>query len=69
MIVVPAPEVEAHPDIAFLAVGRSGVDGIEFGYRKGVAGLWAYPVDGAFVYMAPTIVRLVSGWSAGELHV
>jgi hypothetical protein len=68
MFIVPAPEAEVREDIAFLMIGRPGWDGIELGYRKGCAGLWAYyPTDCEFVFMAPTIASLVARWSSGEL--
>ena len=41
-LVVPADEVAENAGREFLMVGRPGVDGIEFGYRRGLDGLWAH---------------------------
>jgi hypothetical protein len=69
-VIVSAAEVEERQEIRFLVVGRPGVDGIEFGYRQGRAGLWAYyPIEGEFVLMAPTVAELVEGWLSGKLSV
>ena len=39
-VIVPLAEAYENAEIEFLAVGRSGCGGIDFGYRKGHAGLW-----------------------------
>ena len=70
MLIVPEVEAGERTELEFLVVGRPGVDGIEFGYRKGKRGLWAYyPIDREFVFMAPTLVELVEGWLSGKLSV
>ncbi len=70
MFVVPAPEAKVRHDLAFLVIGRTGCDGTELGYRKGLAGLWAYyPIDDEFEFVAPTIAGMVAGWSSGELSL
>lgn len=68
---VIVPFAEAHEDLEhrFLVVGRSGCDGIDFGYRDGHSGLWAYPIDGGFKLMADTVADLVRGWCSGTLSV
>lgn len=69
---VIAPLAEAYEDrgIGFFAVGRSGCGGIDFGYRKGHAGLWAfYPIDLEFRLMAASVAELVEGWCSGKLAV
>jgi hypothetical protein len=46
LVVVPLSEIYEITESSFLAVGRSGLGGIDFGYRKNLTGLWAfYPVD------------------------
>jgi hypothetical protein len=63
---------EAYIDsvIGFFAVGRSGCGGIDFGYRKGHSGLWAYyPIDREFKYMAASTAELVHEWCSGHLSV
>ena len=54
----------------FLAVGWSGCDGIDFGYRKQHGGLWAYyPGEDYFEPKAPNIPALRKGWSDGSVTV
>lgn len=68
MVVVPCAEVREAD--GFLVVGGPGVDGIAFGYRKGLPGLWAYrAIDRGYVYMAPTVAELVEKWTSGALSV
>lgn len=53
----------------FLVIGSAGVDGIDWGYRLGQSGLWAYPIDGEFVWLAPTAQALLQGWLTGAITV
>ena len=68
---VIVPLCEAYEDVEhqFLVVGHSGCDGIDFGYRNGRSGLWAYPIDGEFKFMVDTVAELVEGWCSGKLSV
>ena len=70
LVIVPLEKAyEVHAS-EFFAVGRSGADGIDFGYRKGHSGLWAfYPVESDFKFMAPTIEVLAQNWCDGKLFV
>jgi hypothetical protein len=69
-VIVPLTEAYEDTDIEFLVVGRSGWGGIDFGYRKGQAGLWCYyPIDREFKFMAGTVAELVDGWCSGRLSV
>lgn len=69
-IVVRLSDVHERKEIAFLSIGRSGGDGIDFGYRKGLAGIWAYyPIEGEFKFMAHSINELVEKWRSGMLSV
>ena len=68
-VVVPLPEAYEDIEHQFLVVGHSGCDGIDFGYRNGHPGLWAYPIDGGFKFMADTVEQLVEGWCSGKLGV
>jgi hypothetical protein len=66
----PAERVVEDTEREFLVVGSAGVDGINWGYRKGHRGLWAfYPIDGEFALLAPTFEQLVDGWLSGRLTV
>jgi hypothetical protein len=54
----------------FLVIGSAGVDGIDWGYRKGLRGLWAYyPIDSEFVLLTDTFAELVERWLSGRLTV
>ena len=68
-VIDPYAEVYEDVDHQFLVVGHSGGDGIDFGYRNGHTGLWAYPIDGEFKFMADTVAELVEGWCSGRLSV
>jgi hypothetical protein len=70
LVIVPLTDAYENKDAGFFAVGRSGCNGIDFGYRTGQAGLWAYyPITREFKFMSPTVARLVEGWCSGELSV
>ena len=51
-------------------IGRPGVDGIEWGYRRGLRGLWAhYPIENRFVHLASTAQELRDGYASGRITV
>jgi len=69
-LILPAAEVAERPDIQFLVIGRPGVDGIEFGYRLGHDGIWAYrPIENTFLFLAPTVAAFLEGWRLHEITV
>ena len=69
-VIVPLREGREDPDAAFLAVGGAGVDGIGFGYRRGMAGVWAfYPIGREWKLMAASLAELVEGYCSGSLRV
>jgi hypothetical protein len=69
-VVAPLSEAYENAEIGFFAVGRSGWGGIDFGYRLGERGLWAYyPITREFKFIAATVAELVDGYLAGKLHV
>ena len=74
----PADRVYEDVERQFLRIGSAGVDGVDWGYRRGQPGLWAYPnhnipvgperrVDGEFVWLAPTAKALLQGWLTGAI--
>lgn len=66
----PADRVVEDPGRQFLIIGGPGVDGIDWGYRKGRRGLWAYyPIGRRYVLLAPTFAELADGWLSGRLTV
>jgi hypothetical protein len=70
MLVVPRSAIVEHPKMRFLEVGRAGADGILFGYRCNLPGIWSYyPVEQQFARVANSIDELVVGWLAGEISV
>jgi hypothetical protein len=70
VVIVPAEEVKELADVNFLAVGRAGADGIRFGYRLGMPGLWAfYPIEQELVLVAASVSELVQKWVDGPLNL
>jgi hypothetical protein len=65
----PSDQIHEDPDLGFLVIGGPGVDGISWGYRPGQSGVWAYPIEGRFVWLAPTACDLLQGWLAGTITV
>jgi hypothetical protein len=62
--------VREDPSRDFLIVGRPGVDGIEWGYRRGYVGTWAhYPVARDFRLLADSISALRDGYTSGRVKV
>lgn len=69
-VIVSQSKSYEEQEAAFYAVGRSGAGGIDFGYRKGHKGLWAfYPIERRFKYMAATLEELAHEWCSGRLSV
>lgn len=69
-VIVAADQIVERSELEFLVIGRPGCDGIEFGYRMGRDGLWAYyPIDREFTLVAPSISALVDGWLAGSIVI
>jgi hypothetical protein len=65
-----ADRVYEDTERSFLVIGRAGVDGIVWGYRRGESGLWAlYPIGEEFVWLAPTAGELLQGWISGKITV
>jgi hypothetical protein len=70
LVVAPLAEAYEDVDIGFFAVGRSGWGGIDFGYRRGHPGLWAYrPIGREWQFMAASVSELVEGGGSGRLSV
>jgi hypothetical protein len=66
----PAERVYEDSELQFLVIGSAGVDGIDWGYRRGHSGLWAwFPIDAEFVALAPTTDALLQGWLSGAITV
>jgi hypothetical protein len=63
-------EIQQLTGMDFLQVGRPGVGGIGFGYRKALAGIWAYyPIESRFKYLAPDVAALIKGWCDNSITV
>lgn len=66
----PSDRIYERADLPLLVIGGPGCDGIDWGYRAGRAGLWAYhPIGGEFSWLAPTADALVQGWRSGAITV
>jgi hypothetical protein len=66
----PVQHLVENPARRFLVIGRPGVDGIEWGYRSGFEGIWAYyPIDDAFVWLAASALDLRTGYASGRITV
>lgn len=70
-LIEPRERVEEQVDAGFLQVGRPGVDGIGFGYRKGLPGFWAFHrmVAHECQYLAPSVQEFLDGWFSGRITV
>ena len=63
-------EIRADPDRGALVVGHAGVDGIEFCFRQGYEGVWAYyPIEQKWTLKAGTLEQLERNWLNGSLRV
>jgi hypothetical protein len=70
MVVEPAINRVLRPEIELLVIGRPGVDGIEFGYRRGLRGIWAYyGMFGEWALVAESTADLVDGWATARISV
>jgi len=53
-----------------LVIGSAGCDGIDFCFRQGLRGIWAYyPVEGDYVLVAANLKALEEGWLNGSISV
>jgi len=69
-LVLPADDAYIGEGGSFLVIGHAGFDGIEFCYRLGMQGIWAYyPIDQDFELKANTIKGLVAGWCNDSITV
>lgn len=70
-LIEPRDRVEEDPTIGFLQVGRPGVGGIGFGYRRHHPGFWAChrSEGGEFQYLGPSIRHFLEDWLAGRVAV
>lgn len=66
----PAERVYEDPVRELLVIGRPGVDGIEWGYRRNCEGLWAhYPIENEFRAVADSVSDLREGYGSGRITV
>lgn len=53
-----------------LVIGSPGADGIEFCFRRGLSGVWAYyPFDQEYELKATSLADLERGWLDGTISV
>jgi hypothetical protein len=68
--ILPAQQLQVDSEREALVVGRPGVDGIDFCYRAGHPGIWAYyPILREWVAVSPTLKGLEDQWNKGLLRV
>ncbi len=66
----PAERVSEDAALELLIIGGPGVDGIRWGYRKGLRGIWAhYPIEAEFVLLAGSATELRDGYGSGRITV
>lgn len=64
------PPNRAYERDDFLVIGSPGVDGIEWGFRKGERGIWSYePIGQEFRFLAPSLAEFLEGWQSGTITV
>ena len=65
-----AEDARQSSDNERLYIGRAGVDGVEFVYRRGSPGIWAYyPLEGDTEWKADDIDSFEQAWRAGSINV
>jgi hypothetical protein len=53
-----------------LVIGTPGCDGMDFCFRQGERGVWAYyPYEDRYLLVAGNLQDLFEGWRAGSLSV
>lgn len=53
-----------------LVIGTPGCDGMDFCFRRGEPGVWAYyPYEDRYLRVASNLQELVEGWRAGSIAV
>ena len=68
--IYPEREISPSEDGQVLHIGRPGVDGLQFSYRRGHPGIWVwYPLDHRWVRVAADISTLERDWLSGHLTV
>lgn len=68
--ILPSDEIHVDAASGGLVIGRPGADGIQFCYREGLQGIWAfYPIEAEWSHIAATLADLEAGWKNGSLFV
>jgi len=68
--ILPANNVTVDTVRQALVVGSPGADGIDFCYRAGLDGIWAYyPIEDRWSLVASTLRELEQGWLDGTISV
>jgi hypothetical protein len=53
-----------------LVIGSAGCDLIDFCFRKGMSGVWAfYPIEEEYALLASNLKELEAGWLDGSIAV
>ncbi|MCT7376901.1 hypothetical protein [Chelativorans salis] len=62
--------VEIAPQRSALIIGDAGVDGVDFCFRVGMMGVWAYyPYEAEHRRLAPSVRQFLDEWLSGSITV
>jgi hypothetical protein len=68
--ITPGSDITIQREGSDLVVGSAGCDLIDFCFRNGSDGVWAYyPIDDEYVLVAATLNELETGWKDGSIKV
>ena len=68
--ILPIQDISIDPRRSALVVGSAGADSIDFCFRRGHAGVWAYyPYENEWVLKANSLAELERGWLEGTIGV
>lgn len=68
--IFPRHQLSTNPETGALVIGAPGCDGIDFCFRQGLKGVWAYyPYEDQWELKAASLAELEAGWLAGTIAV
>lgn len=68
--IFPRHQLSTNPETGALVIGAPGCDGIDFCFRQGLKGVWAYyPYEQLWELKAASLADLEEGWLGGTITV
>lgn len=68
--ILPRSDTKVYLERGAFVVGSAGADGIDFCFRKGQSGVWAYyPIEDEWGLKADTLAEFERGWLNGSIVV